>query len=130
VLLSATTAAAAVQISRIQYDPPGNDSGSNTSLNREFIVIENDGTSRVTLTGWTLRDASGHVLTFGSLRLRPHRSVTVHTGRGNDDRNDIYWDTGEYVWNNDGDAAVLRNETGHRVDRCRYPGGGNGVTDC
>ena len=57
-------------------------------------------------------------------------SVTIHTGSGNDDRNDLFQDSDEYIWNNDGDTATLRNDKGNRVDRCRYPGGGDGSTAC
>jgi len=51
VLGIAAPAIAAIRITKIQYDPPGNDSGFNTSLNREFVVIKNSGNSRLSLTG-------------------------------------------------------------------------------
>jgi hypothetical protein len=35
--------AAAVKIDRVQYDSPGSDTGSNTSLNAEYVVIKNTG---------------------------------------------------------------------------------------
>ena len=40
------------------------------------------------------------------------------------DRSNLYWDRGWYVWNNDGDKAVLKNASGTVVDTCRYAGGG------
>jgi hypothetical protein len=77
----------------------------------------------VTLTGWTLRDTSSHVSRFPDFRLRPGKRVTIHTGRGKNDRNDLYWRSRAYIWNNDGDTATLKNRRGHRIDRCHYSGG-------
>lgn len=34
-------------------------------------------------------------------RLRPGRTVTIHTGRGRNDRNDLFMKLGFYVWNNE-----------------------------
>ena len=130
VAVPVASAMATIKITKIQYDPPGDDSGTNASLNREFVIIKNTGNSRVTLTEWTLRDSAGHVFTFGTFPLRGSGSVTIHTGSGNDDRNDLFQDSDEYIWNNDGDTATLRNDEGNRVDRCRYPGGGDGSTAC
>lgn len=76
----------------------------------------------MTLTGWTLRDADRHVYRFGTFRLRPGRTVTVHTGSGDDSRKHLFWGMDNYVWNNDGDTAILKDAGGARVDRCRYSG--------
>lgn len=108
----ASAAEAAIRITKIQYDPPGTDTGSNSHLNKEFVVLKNTGSSAVTLTDWTLRDTSSHVYRFDTFRLGAGNSVTIHTGRGNDDRNDLYWDLA-YIWNNDGDTATLKDGNGH-----------------
>jgi hypothetical protein len=126
---SASAASAAIKISKIQYDSPGTDDGSNSSLNQEFVVLKNTGNRRVSLEGWVLKDVANHRYTFGSFRLRAGKSVKIHTGSGNDDRNDLFQDSGAYIWNNDGDTATLNDEGGSRVDRCRYAGGETSV-DC
>ena len=128
VLALPATALGAVRISEIQFDSPGNDNGSNTSLNNEWVRIENTGNNPVMLTDWTLRDRSGHVFTFERFRLGAGRTVLVHTGSGNSVRRHLYFDSDEYVWNNDGDTATLRNDNGNRVDRCHYTGAGSSVT--
>jgi hypothetical protein len=128
VLLPAASAAAAIKISKIQYDSPGTDDGSNSSLNAEYVVIKNTGNRRVSLEGWVLKDRANHRYTFGSFRLRGGGSVTIHTGTGNDTRRHVYQDSGAYIWNNDGDTAVLRDDSGRRIDRCSYPGGETSVT--
>lgn len=127
-LAFATRAAAAIRISKIQYDPPGTDTGTNSHLNKEFVVITNTGSRAVKLDGWVLKDRAGHRYRFDAFRLRPGKSVTIHTGRGNDDRNDLYWGSKDYIWNNDGDTATLKNASGNTVDSCRYSGGGTAVT--
>lgn len=121
-------ASAAIKIVRIRYDPPGPDARSN--LKREFVVIKNTGGRRVTLSGWTLADPESHIYTIPTFRLGPGRTVWIHTGRGVDDRNDLYKDATTGWWNNDGDVATLRRANGVLVDRCRYGGGGGGSTAC
>ena len=105
-------AASAVRITAVQYDSPGNDSGSNASLNAEWIRIKNVSSTKKVLTGWTLRDRSKHVYRFGTFTLGPGNSVRVHTGRGADSRSHLYWGEESYVWNNEGDKAILKNASG------------------
>jgi hypothetical protein len=124
-VLPAASATAAIKITKIQYEPPF----EGTRLNREFVVIKNTGSARVNLTDWSLRNTSGDVFTFLTFRLHSGARVTIHTGQGNDDRNDLFWDASEYIWDSDGDTAILRNDVRDRRDRCHYSGGGT-VTNC
>ena len=110
----------AIRIVKIYYDSPGTDTGSNSSLNAEWIRIKNTGSKRRTLTGWKIRDASGHVYRFGRFRLRPGRTLTVHTGRGSNTARHRYWGRERYVWNNRRDTATLKNRRGSIVERCSY----------
>jgi len=108
------------RISAVYFDSPGADTGSNSSLNAEWVRITNVTSSAKSLTGWTLRDASSHVYAFPSFSLPAGASVKVHTGSGSDTGSDLYWNAGYYIWNNSGDTAVLRNGGGTRVDSCAY----------
>ncbi len=110
----------AIVIREIFYNSPGSDTGSNASLNGEWVKLHNRSGHRVHLTGWTLHDASHHVYTFGHFILRAHRSVKVHTGRGSDTRFNVFWGRRAYVWNNTGDRATIRNAAGLFRDRCTY----------
>jgi len=133
VVVMPATAAARVKITKIQYDPPGSDNGSNKHLNKEFIVLKNTG-GKTNLKGWRIRDnGSDHVYKFRSrLILRRGRFVTLRTGAGRDDRNDRFWRLDNYVWNNDGDRATLVKPSGRIADRCGYEGGSspNPPKDC
>ena len=98
----APVSSGAIRITKISYDPPGSDRGSNSSLNAEWIRIKNTGSSAKALTGWTIRDVASHV---------------------------YRWDNGWYIWNNDGDTARLKNRSGTTVDSCSYSGSGS-TTAC
>jgi hypothetical protein len=113
-------AAPCVQINRIYYNSPGSDTGTNTSLNGEWISLHNGCSTRRSLKGWTIKDAAGHKYTFGSYRLGGGKGVKVHTGKGTNTATDRYWGLSWYVWNNDKDTAYLRNSSGTLVDKCSY----------
>jgi hypothetical protein len=116
----AQAATGSVHIEKIYYDSPGSDGGSNSSLNDEWVRIHNSRSAGVNLKGWTIRDIAGHTYTFGSYTLAAGRTVTVHTGSGDNTARHRYWDRSWYVWNNDTDRATLRRGNGTVADRCFY----------
>src|SRR6476620_192129 len=122
-------AAGSIQFRKIRYDSPGTDLGGKTSLNAEYVVIKNTGSTTRSLTGWTVRDKAHHVYTFRSFTLKPGKSVKLHSGRGADTSSNLYWDRGWYVWNNDGDKAILRSSSGALKDTCTW-GDGVGYKNC
>ncbi|WUW19297.1 lamin tail domain-containing protein [Streptomyces sp. NBC_01463] len=107
---------ARVVISDVQADSPGRDTGSNRSLNREWIEITNQSRRAVNLDGWTLRDGDGNRYRFDDVRLAGRATVRVHTGVGRDTRTDLYQDRHHYVWDNYSDTATLRDDRGRTVD--------------
>ena len=111
--------AAPIRIAKVSYDGAGSDSGTNPSLNREWVAIKSFGQRTRQLRGWTLWDASGNVFHFPQFRLRPDTAVTVHTGDGRRTRHDLYWGMDNYVWNDTGDRAILSNRDDRIIDRCR-----------
>ena len=113
-------AATGVNIYQASYDSPGSDTGSNTSLNAEYVVLKNYGTTTKTLTGWTLRDKAGHVYTFGTFTLAGGAYVTIHTGSGTNTASHRYWGSRAYIWNNTGDTAYLRGADGTAKDDCTW----------
>src|SRR5690349_12526995 len=87
----------AVKITSIHFDSPGTDSGSNASLNAEWVRIKNTSGSRKTVTGWTLRDASSHVYHFPTFHLGAGAAVKVHTGNGANNATNLYWHASDYI---------------------------------
>jgi len=119
-LASPAQAASYMQIDVIYYDPSGADTTSNTQLNREYIRLKNTDSIAHTLTGWTVRDPSGHVYTFPTTTIKAKSTVTLRTGQGTDGISTRYWQHSWYVWNNTGDTAYLRGPSGTLHDSCSY----------
>jgi hypothetical protein len=125
------SAAPTVRFGIIQYDSPGNDTPvTNAKLNAEWATIRNPKSTAVQLKGWRVADASGHVYRFTRLLLGPGKAVRLHTGNGTNTRTDRYWGLENYVWNNTGDTARLRNAAGVLVDICRWTSTGTGRIAC
>jgi hypothetical protein len=125
------SAAPKVRFGIIQYDSPGNDLPvTNAKLNAEWVTIRNPKTTAVQIRGWRVADASGHVYRFTRLRLGPGKAVRLHTGKGTNTRTDRYWGLENYVWNNTGDTARLRNAAGILIDTCRWTSAGTGRIAC
>ena len=132
-LLPSTPAFAAghrIQINEIYYDSPGTDTGSNSSLNAEWVRLYNTSSSKISLTNWTLRDAAGHVFKFAAYTLGAHSYVKIHTWHGTRTQADRYWNQSWYIWNNTGDTATLRDGGGGAVDSCHYTGTSAGHVFC
>lgn len=118
------------RITAIYFDSPGSDTGTNSSLNAEWVRIKNTTSTRKTLTGWTLRDTASHVFTFPTFALAAGAAVEVHTGSGVNSAGNLYWHEGDYIWNNSGDTATLRNAAGTVVDRCSYTSSDDPKASC
>ena len=123
-------AAARMQLGEIWYNSPGTDTGSNSSLNHEWVQLHNTSGSWITMTGWTLRDPAHHVYTFGTYRIKPHGYVKIHTGKGTNTQTDRYQGRSWYVWNNTGDTATVKNQIGVVIDKCGYIGSAAGYKIC
>ncbi len=130
VVPSAQAATNTIQFGLIYYDSPGPDTGSNASLNAEYVTIKNVGTTTRNLTHWTLRDGQRHIYTFGTFYLGAGKRVRIHTGKGTNTSANRYWGRGWYVWNNTGDRASLRNAAGTQRDSCSWNRRGPGYKYC
>jgi hypothetical protein len=117
--------ATGIKISEITFDPPGDDTGSNSSLNGEWVTIANTSAKKASLADWTLKDAAGHLFVFSGTHLKAGSAVKVHTGSGRDASANLYWDSTEYIWNNTGDTATLSASNGKQIDRCSYTSSGS-----
>ena len=114
-------------IDHINHNPRGKDTSG--KLNEEFVALENEGTEKISLAGWTLTDetATGvrrHVYTFPQMvSLSPREMAYVHTGQGKDSfekgnppKWNLFWGRRSFVWNNEGDTATLFDAEGNKVD--------------
>jgi len=76
------------------------------TLDDEQIIIQNNGSQEVLLTGWYLKDDKGATYTFPQLTLYPGATVQVHTKAGTDKLPDLYWVRSAPVWTS-GELAAL-----------------------
>jgi hypothetical protein len=118
-------ASGAIRITKIYYDSPGADTGSNASRNAEWIRLKNTGRTTRRLSGWSIGDALGNAYFFRQVKLRPGRTVTIHTGSGSDTARHRYWYSAGYIWGNNRDTARLRRPNGRLADRCSYDDSGS-----
>ncbi len=89
------------------------------NLNEEWVELTNLGGVDEDLTGWTLEDAQNHTYTFKSFTLNAGSKVKLHTGKGDDSAEDLYWNKNTPVWNNSGDVATLKDASENIV--ASYP---------
>ncbi|MEU1370408.1 lamin tail domain-containing protein [Streptomyces sp. NPDC005803] len=134
-LLLAAPASAAkhrsgVHLGTIQYDSPGKDTRSTTSLRAEWVEIHNSTKSTVQLKGYKLKDNTGYTYTFPAYGIGAGKTVKVHTGKAKNSAGHVYWNRGSYVWNNTGDKARLIKPNGTLLDSCAWTKSGTGVKNC
>ncbi|WP_341717998.1 lamin tail domain-containing protein [Micromonospora sp. FIMYZ51] len=127
----AQAATPAIEITKVYYDSPGADNRSKASLNAEYVKLTNRRARTINLKNWTLRDKANHVYTFtGNFKLAKGKSVVIRTGKGTNTTRTRYWGSGNYIWNNTGDTAYLRNASGKLIDKCSWKKKGKGYTTC
>jgi Lamin Tail Domain len=103
-----------VRIQQIVYNPPGPD------VELERVAIINDTADAIDMGQWTLRDLADHVFRFPPFVLDSGFGVTIWTGTGVNNSDNLYWDRHAAVWNNSGDTAVLSDARGTEVARYTY----------
>ena len=108
-------------IAKIEYD-----------AQEEVLVLVNRTSKDLNLSGYTLVDEANHVFDFsedpGEQGKRPiipaFDVVRIYSGRGAkynyEDPRDFYWSR-NYIWNNDGDEARLKDPSGETVVIYEYP---------
>jgi hypothetical protein len=117
----ASAATPSLRFHGAQYDSPGSDTRSRTSLDNEWISLINSGGKPVNLSRYTIRDASNHVYTFGNVTIAAKGGrIWLRTGKGTNSGRNVYWGSGNYIWNNTGDKATLRNASGKNLDTCSW----------
>ncbi len=107
-----------LEITEAHADAAGDDADN---LNDEYIVFKNTGNAPLDLSDWQLRDAAGHSYTVPrGTTLRPGEQVTVHSGSGENTTSDLYWNSGQPIWNNGGDTVIVVDTEGTTVLRETY----------
>jgi predicted extracellular nuclease len=114
-------AASSVVLTGIQYDPPGTDYRTNAQLNQEYFTIRNISTKAINLTGYRVKDAANHTFVFPrGYVLKGRTTAVVRTGKNRNTAVTLYWNQGNYIWNNTGDTARFQTPAGKTFDTCTY----------
>ncbi|HEY0471337.1 MAG TPA: lamin tail domain-containing protein [Kribbella sp.] len=114
-------AVSSVLLTGIQYDPPGKDTRTNAHLNQEYVTVRNSSTKAISLAGWRIRDAQNHTFVFPrGYVLKARTTATIRTGKGKNTATTLYWNQGNYIWNNTGDTARFQNPANRVIDTCSY----------
>lgn len=106
-----------ISITSLNADAKGDDADN---LNGEYVVLENLGTMPLNLTGWRLYDEANNEYVFPNFHLVNGSTVTIFTGSGTDNYEELYWCSSKPVWNNDGDSLYIRDAEGFFVVHHRY----------
>lgn len=83
----------------------------------EYVVIKNEGNTPVSLSGWRLFSRGGQQYFFPDITLQPGQVIEIHSGPQASGQ--YVWTKG-YVWNNNGDEAILYDAQGNVVDKYTY----------
>lgn len=91
----------------------------------EWVEIINSGITQVDMSYWTLSDSTTNVYTFPQgFKLNPESSVRIISGDGYDNcvntPTTLCW-KGSSVWNDGGDTAILKTNTGNIISTYSYP---------
>lgn len=115
-------AAASAQIDlRVRADPAGRDE---QNLNGEYVLISNDGTTPLDLSGWRICDAVVTCFHFPpDTLIGPGGDLRVHTGSGRNTLLVLYMGRDRPVWANWADIATLSDDDGVVRARCVYDRG-------
>ena len=119
--LSSADAASAIRFVKAYVNSPGSDTGSNASLNAEYVAIKNFGSVTYTIAGMKVRDNTGYTYTFkAGTKIAPGATIVIHTGQGTETYSHKYYGYTWYVWNNAGDKARLLKSSGVLLDDCAW----------
>jgi len=83
-------------------------------LVQEQMQVINDSDAALNLQGWTLSRDGGPIYTFGNVPIFPGGSVRLHSGNGEANSVNLYWELNESIWQS-GTMARPRNPEGTGV---------------
>jgi len=97
-----------IEITDIQYDPPGEDA---KNLNGEWVELKNNSSKAISMKGFILKDEAKNEFVFPDFQLPDSSSVKIYTGLGKNNRDSLYWDSKDPIWNNAGDTVYLYDKS-------------------
>jgi micrococcal nuclease len=102
----------------VNFDAVGSDL---ENMNGEFVTIVNTGTEAINLQNWSIKDEATHIYTFPELELATNENLILYTGAGENSELNLYWNSKDPIWNNDGDTAFLFDANGDLIVAISFP---------
>lgn len=111
-------------------------------LNGEYITVTNTTTKAINIGGYRVQDdGAKHVYVIPKgFTLGAKKSVVIRSGQGRNTSTTLYWgqavrglkpaSRNNFVWNNSGDTATLKNTTGATIHTCKYARTKSGYKAC
>jgi endonuclease YncB( thermonuclease family) len=94
----------------VNYDAQGDDAAN---LNDEYVLIRNDGTTTLDLSGWSLRSSArlnGTTIKIpDGIELDPGETYKIHVGSGANTSSDQYLGDTQPLFDNTGDVVYVRD---------------------
>ncbi len=81
-------------------------------FSQEEKVIISSSCNKINISSWVLKDESTKSYNFKNLEIK---EITLHSGKGEDNATDIFWNSKTNVWNNDRDTLYLFDAQGNIV---------------
>lgn len=91
-----------------------------SNIDAEAVVVKYAGEGELDLTGWHLRDSSGHNYTFPPFKLFKDGAVQVHSADGTNTAIDLFWGQRQAAWQS-GQLVLLTSPEGEVQDSYPVP---------
>lgn len=79
---------------------------------KEELVILNNYCYNISIQGWKLKDESRKTYTFTNTYIK---SITLHSGKGVNDADNLFWGSSTPIWNDNRDSLYLFDKEGRLV---------------
>ena len=87
----------------------------------EYVIISNEGWMATDMTRWILFDNVGNTFRFPHYILKAGASVKIWTKRGSDNPTNLFWNRRNFVWDDKGDTAYLKDDKDVLMHKFSYP---------
>lgn len=101
----------------LHYNAYGND---NENLNNEYITFRNKCFHSIDVSGWIISDNTSKIFIFPEMKVGAKEKLTVHSGSGENNQTNIYWNNNYAIWNNDGDVVEVWDSKGKKMIEYQY----------
>ncbi|MHC1598565.1 MAG: thermonuclease family protein [Candidatus Methanofastidiosia archaeon] len=117
-LISDETRVNGLRIDGIIYDAKGDDI---TNINGEYIILTNHTNRTICLSRWEIVNGDYIPYTFPEgYGLGPYETIIIRSGKGNDTKTELYWNSDEPIWGDLRGIACLYDSYGAQKDLYQY----------